>query len=97
MVHVQKKKLKKKKVQPHIASVLWDTSASCTSHLPAFLIGIFICCLQIPAKASDSYFRQNKKTLYNIAIAFLHMAYSPFGILIRKTDIIVKSFSSDEK
>lgn len=97
MVHVQKKKTLKKRIQPHTASMLWDPSASCTAHPPAFLIGIFICCLQIPAKASDSYFRQNKKTLYNIAIAFLHMAYSPFGILIGKTDIIIKSFSSDEK
>ena len=92
MAHV-----KKKRIQHHIASMLWDTRASCTSHLPAFLIGIFICCLQILAKASDSYFRQNKITLHNIAIAFPHMAYSPFGILVGKTDIIVKSFSFDEK
>ena len=92
------KKKKKKRIQPHIASMLWDTSVSCTSsHLPAFLIGIFICCLQILAKASDSYFRQNQKTLHNIAIAFPYMAYSPLGILIGKTDKIVRSSSSDEK
>lgn len=78
--------------------MLWDTSVSYTSsHLPAFLIGIFICCLQILAKVSDSYFRQNKKILHNIAIAFPHMAYSPVGILIGRTDKIVRSSSSDEK
>ena len=77
--------------------MLWDTIVPCTSNLPAFPIGIFICCLQILVKSSDSYFRQNGNTLYNTAIAFLYMAYSPFGILIGKTDIIVKSLSSDEK
>lgn len=86
-----------RRIQPHVASILWDTIVSYTSNLPALPVGIFICCLQILVKFSDSYFRQNGNTLHNTAIVLLYLPYSPFGILIGKTDIIVKSLSSDEK